>query len=104
MILKRLYELAECEGLLRDPAFDVAPIACLIQIGERGEFLAPLTDQRERTEETPKRKNGKTKIRIGKGKPTQVPVRPVVLDIPKASKSSASAAPRWKTTDPAAAG
>ena len=56
MILKRLYELAEREGLLQDPAFDVAPVACLIQIGEQGEFRG-IVDLRERREEPPKKKD-----------------------------------------------
>jgi CRISPR-associated protein Csd1 len=104
MILRRLYELAEREGLLQDPAFDLAPVACLIQVGEHGEFLG-MTDLREHREEPAKRKGGKPKVVIDKGKPMPVPVRPVVLDVRKPSKKQAEAvAPRWKTQDPAAAG
>lgn len=108
MILQRLYELAEREGLLEDPAFDVVPIAAVINVGAEGEFLG-IIDQRGRREDAPRKKGGKPKISIDKGKLLPVPVRPVVLDAPKPARGKpvASVAPpqaRWKTTDPAAAG
>lgn len=110
MILKRLYELAEREGLLQDPAFDTAPVAAVIQIDEHGRFCGIL-DQRTRHEEPPKKKGGKLKSRIDKGKLMPVPVRPVVLEVPKPNRTSrrpAAEVPpplaRWKTTDPANSG
>ncbi len=87
MILKRLYELAEREGLLQDPAFDVAPVACLIQIGEQGEFLG-ITDLRERHEEPPKKKGGTPKVKIDKGKPMPLPVRPCRVGNPEARQDA----------------
>jgi CRISPR-associated protein Csd1 len=108
MILRRLYELAEREGLIQDPAFDSAPIAVVIQIGANGEYRG-MIDQRTRSEEPPKRKGGKSKVTVGKGKLMSVPVRPVVLEVPKPTKVKSKSntpplKPRWKTTDPAAAG
>lgn len=105
MILKRLYELAEREGLLEDPAFDTTPVAALIQIGENGEFRG-IIDQRTRHEEPAKKKGGKPKVTVDKGKLMPVPVRPIVLEVPKPSKAKATATgtSRWKTTDPASSG
>ena len=104
MILKRLYELAERERLLQDPAFNDKPVACLIQIGEHGEYRG-IEDRRERHEEPPRKKGGKPKVTIEKGQPMPVPVRPVVLEIPKPSKKQTEVPPsRWKMQDPAAAG
>lgn len=102
MILKRLYELAEREGLLQDPAFDVAPVACLIQIGEMGEFRGMVNLRNLIPSDT---KKAKAKPKLDKGKPMPVPVRPVVLEIQKPDKNQTEPpASRWKTTDPAASG
>ena len=110
MILKRLYELADDNGLLQDPAFDTAPVAAVIQIDEHGKFCG-IIEQRTRDEEPPKKKGGKAKITINKGKLMSVPVRPIVLEVPKPTKAKkrAAATPpssptRWKTTDPASSG
>ena len=104
MILKRLYELAQRERLLQDPAFNDKPVACLIQIGEHGEYRG-IEDRRERHEEPPRKKGGKPKVTIEKGQPMSVPVRPVVLEIPKPSKKQTEVPPsRWKMQDPAAKG
>ncbi len=92
MILQRLYELAERENLLEDPAVVVRPIACRIDIGADGEFLG-LQDLRERVEKPGKGKLP-PKIMIAGGRSLLIPVRPVVRD----------ASGNWKTTDPAAAG
>lgn len=109
MILKRLYELAEREGLLQDPAFDTAPVASLITISEQGEFLGKIEDLRTRQVIESKKKGGKPKVVIDKGQPMSVPVRPVVLDLPKppkkkSAKSAAASQPYWKVTDPASSG
>ncbi|HYS56165.1 MAG TPA: type I-C CRISPR-associated protein Cas8c/Csd1 [Thermoanaerobaculia bacterium] len=67
MIYQALYDLAQREQLVDDPAFEPAPVAYLIKLGRRGEYLGysapriePLVD-----------KKGKPK---GRAKP---PVRPV---------------------------
>ena len=39
MILKRLFELAEREGLLDDPAFESLPVPLIVKIGPQGEYL-----------------------------------------------------------------
>ena len=49
MILQRLYELADRENLLDDPAFVTKDIACRIDIDAEGNFLG-LHDLRQRTE------------------------------------------------------
>lgn len=94
MILRRLYELAERERLLEDPAFKTAPVACLINIGPAGEYLGIL-DLRPREEIASKKEGMPGKVRVGRGKPMSVPVRPVVM---------LSADAEWKTTDAAAKG
>lgn len=109
MILKRLYELADREGLLQDPAFDTAPVAAMITIGEHGEFLGKIMDLRTRQEIPPKKKDAKPKLVVDKGKPLSIPVRPVVLDKPKlpkkkSEKTAESSQSRWKVTDPASSG
>ena len=105
MILKRLYELAEREGLLQDPAFNDKPVTCLIQIGEQGEFRGIL-DLRDRREEPSRTTGGKPKVMIDDGKPISVPVFPVMLEIPKVrkKKNAIAAEPRWKTTRPSTTG
>jgi CRISPR-associated protein Csd1 len=94
MILQRLFELARRENLLEDPAFVPTPVACAVQIGERGEYLG-LADLRRR-EETPARKRGAPpRVRLVSERILPVPVRPVVWDRGRNA---------WKTTDPAASG
>ena len=93
MILKRLYELADREGLLQDPAFDTAPVAAVIQIDDQGNFCG-IIEQRTRREDPPKKKGGKAKITIDKGKLMSVPVRPIVLEIPKPTKAKKEPSPR----------
>ena len=92
MILQRLYELAERENLLEDPAVVTRPVACRIDIDSEGHFLG-LHDLRERIER-PARGKTPAKITVGGGKSLLIPVRPVVRD----------SGGNWKTTDPAAAG
>ena len=103
MILKRLYELAEREGLLQDPAFDSAPVACLINIGPKGEYLG-VQDLRKRRSEPSKRKGAPPRITIGKGKQVSVPLRPIILAAQKARKGEPEPPRGWKTTDPASSG
>ncbi len=94
MILQRLYELAQRENLLSDPAFVRTAVACEVRISERGDYLV-LADLRRR-EETPARRSGAPpRVRLVPDRPLLVPVRPVAWD----SKAKA-----WKTTDPAAGG
>ena len=92
MILQRLYELAQRENLLEDPAVVLKQIACRIDIDRDGKFLG-LHDLRERVEK-PGRGKSPPKVYMAGGKSLAVPVRPVVRD----------ASENWKTTDPAAAG
>lgn len=40
MILQALYLLAQDEGLVEDPDFEVRPVAWLVDVGEKGEFLS----------------------------------------------------------------
>ena len=49
MILQRLYELADRENLLDDPAFVTKDIACRIDIDAEGNFLG-LHDFRHQTQ------------------------------------------------------
>jgi CRISPR-associated protein Csd1 len=102
MILQRLFELAQREQLLGDLAFVTEPVACMVNFGENGRFLG-LKDLRERITEEPKRKGGVPRVRIGKGKPLPIPIRPVVWQVRKTQKGQ-PAIGFWKITDPAAAG
>lgn len=93
MILRRLHELAEREGLT-DPAFRTTSVPCLINIGPNGEYLG-LKDIRDVEKTSATSKDGQMKTRRGKGREMRVPSRPVIsMDKP----------PYWKTTDPAAIG
>jgi len=92
MILQRLYELAQRENLLEDPAVVLKQVACRIDIDGDGNFLG-LHDLRERVGK-PGRGKSPPKVYMAGGKSLAVPVRPVVRD----------ASENWKTTDPAAAG
>lgn len=94
MILQRLYELAQREGLLEDPAFVTKNVACQVEVGERGEYLG-LIDLRRR-EETPARRRGAPpRVRLVADRQVGAPARPVIWDTGRSN---------WKTTDPAAAG
>jgi CRISPR-associated protein Csd1 len=94
MILQRLYELAEREGLLEDTAFKPAQVACVINIGPHGEYLG-IQDLRRKEGVTSGKKGSGGKARLDRGRGFAVPVRPVV---PAGEDGS------WKTTDPAAIG
>ena len=93
MILQRLYQLADRERLLDDPAFVRIPIQCVVLIAGDGSYSG-LIDVRQRDEVAGKR-GGPPKIRVTGGRSVLVPVRPVQWD----KKQS-----KWKTTDPAASG
>ncbi len=94
MILQRLYELAQREKLLADPAFGRQAVACRVDIDQDGRLLG-LQDLREQKELPPRGTRGKPKVVLTGGKEMAVPVRPVVWD----EKRNA-----WKTTDPASSG
>lgn len=94
MILQRLYELAQREKLLADPAFTREAVACRVDIDRDGRLLG-LQDLREQRELPAKGKRGKPKLVLTGGKELPVPVRPVVWDENRHA---------WKTTDPAASG
>src|SRR5207253_2867331 len=94
MILQRLYELAQREHLLEDPASVPTPVACKLVVGRDGEFRG-LIDLREQVTIPARGKTGAPKTRLSGGKQFPVPVRPVVWDEKRR---------RWKTTDPAASG
>jgi CRISPR-associated protein Csd1 len=70
MILKRLYELAERENLLDDPAFESLPVPIIIKIGEGGKYLGVEDRHGEITVPT---KKGPPKIRPGRGAELRVP-------------------------------
>ena len=72
MIIQRLYELAERENLLDDPAFETLSVPFVIQIGDHGQYLGVL-DQRDEISIPSKKKGGDPKIRLGKGKDLPVP-------------------------------
>lgn len=93
MILQRLYELADRERLLDDPAFVRSPLQCIVSIARDGSFLGVI-DVRQR-EEIPGKGKRLPKTKLTGGRNVLVPVRPVQWD----KKQS-----KWKTTDPAAAG
>lgn len=80
MILKRLYELAEREHLLEDPAFEEQPIPFVVQVGPAGEYLGIL-DTRGIVEIPTRRNNAPPKTRRDKGK---------VLSVPKAHGNTAN--------------
>ena len=93
MILQRLYQLAERERLLDDPAFVRIPIQCVVTIARDGSYLG-LIDVREREEVAGKR-GGPPKIRVTGGRSLLVPVRPIQWDKTQL---------KWKTNAPGAAG
>ncbi len=73
MILSRLHELAEREGLLDDLAFERHPIPYIISLGPEGKYLG--IQQRRGTITSPARKKGgEAKTRPDKG---------TVLDVPR---------------------
>ncbi len=70
MILKRLYELAEREKLLDDPAFEALPIPIVIKVSDGGGYLG--IDDRHGLIEIPT-KGGPPKLKPGRGKELSVP-------------------------------
>ena len=94
MILQRLYELAQRENLLADPAFDTGPVACGMNFNADGKYLG-LRDLRGQQTIPASKKDTPPKTVFDKGRPLTLPVRPVVFD----GKINA-----WKTTDPASSG
>ena len=71
MILKRLYELAEREKLLDDPAFELLPVPIIIKVGEGGKFLG--LEERRDPLVIPTKK-GPPKTKPGRGKELSVPI------------------------------
>jgi CRISPR-associated protein Csd1 len=72
MILKRLYELAEREGLLDDPAFERLPVPFIINLGPDGQYLG--VEQRRGTVTIPSRKkDAPPKTKPDKGKEIDAP-------------------------------
>ncbi len=72
MILKRLYELAEREGLLDDPAFEEQPVPFVIKLGPKGEYNG-IEDRRGQVVLPSKKKDAPPKTKQDKGKPLSVP-------------------------------
>ena len=70
MILKRLYELAERERLLDDPAFETLPVPIIIKVGDGGQYLG-IEDRHG--EITITSKKGPPKTKPGRGKELLVP-------------------------------
>ncbi len=79
MILTRLYELAEREKLMDDPAFETLPVPIIVKVGDGGQYLG-VEDRRDPVEIPTK--NGPPKTRPGRGKE---------LPIPKAHGNTANA-------------
>lgn len=65
MILKRLYELAERERLLDDPAFESVPVPYIVKVGREGEYLGI---EERRGEFVRQMKKGPPKSEPDKGK------------------------------------
>ncbi len=70
MILQRLYQLAERENLLDDPAFETLPVPIIIKIADDGRYLGIET---RHGETTVPQKNGPPKTQRGRGKELAVP-------------------------------
>ncbi len=84
MILQRLYELAQRENLLDDPAVVVKQVACRIDIDRDGNFLG-LHDLREKVEK-PGRGKSPPKVHMAGGKSLAVPVRPLFVTRPRTGR------------------
>jgi CRISPR-associated protein Csd1 len=72
MILQRLYELAQREKLLDDPAFEELSIPWLVSLGHDGQYLG-LLDIRGVTIPPAKKKGAVPKVLKDKGRPLKVP-------------------------------
>jgi CRISPR-associated protein Csd1 len=72
MILRRLYELAERERLLDDPAFEEVPVPWIVKLGPAGEYLG-IEDRRGVVTIPAKRKGAPAKTKPDKGKPLSIP-------------------------------
>ena len=70
VILKRLYELAEREKLLDDPAFETLPIPIIVKVGDGGEYLG--VEDRHGIVEIPSKK-GPPNTKPGRGREFPVP-------------------------------
>ncbi len=70
VILRRLYELAEREKLLDDPAFENLPVPIIVKVGGGGQFLG--IEDRHGIVEIPSKK-GPAKIKPGRGREISVP-------------------------------
>jgi len=81
MILKRLYELAERERLLDDPAFERLPVPFIINLGPDGKYLG-IEQRRGTVTVTGGRKNAPPRTRPDKGRK---------IDVPKAHGNTATA-------------
>ena len=122
MILQRLYELAQRENLLNDPAFEVLPVPYVVLVGNGGEYLG-LNEQRGETVIPSKKKGGEPKRVPDKGKLLKVPrphgnaanqgfaryyvdtfprVLPLVVEPKDQAKADASRTTFWRQIDRAA--
>lgn len=72
MILKRLYELAEREKLLDDPAFEELPVPWIIKLSAAGEYLG-IEQRRGEITLPARKKNATPKVIPDKGKLLRVP-------------------------------
>ncbi|MGB9623764.1 MAG: type I-C CRISPR-associated protein Cas8c/Csd1 [Phycisphaerae bacterium] len=80
MILRRLYELAERERLLDDPAFERLAVPFIVNLGPEGQYLG--VEQRRGTVTKPARRKGQT--------PRTAPDRGREIDVPKAHGNTAN--------------
>jgi CRISPR-associated protein Csd1 len=81
VILHRLYELAERQRLLADPAFEMRPVPFILQLAEDGRYLAPLAERRGVIETPARKKGAPAKVKKDKGD---------LLSVPKAHGSPAN--------------
>jgi CRISPR-associated protein Csd1 len=72
MILKRLFELAERERLLDDPAFVDMPVPLIIKLGPTGEYLG-IEERRGEIPLPSRKKNAPPKTKPDRGKVLSVP-------------------------------
>lgn len=79
MILEALYRLANEEGLVEDPDFEVRPVAWLIDVGARGELLGIRGTHAE--------------VRVGKGGKTRLEPKPMRIPKRRTGKSGTKAPP-----------
>ena len=72
MIIRRLYELAEREGLMEDPAFETLPVPYVVKLGPSGAYLG-IEERRGEIAFPPRKKGAPPKKKPDKGKVLSAP-------------------------------